>query len=65
MIRSYGVEDRYWDIRAVRQIAAVLLDFKFSAEPAEGLRLDTYNFVYRLTNVAVNKLLNIYTLLFK
>lgn len=59
MVRGYGAEDRYWDVRAVRQIAAVLLDLKPGAEPAGGLRLDTYNFVYRSSNATANELLNI------
>lgn len=65
MVRGYGAEDGYWDIRAVRQIAAVLLDLKPGAEPAGGLRLDAYNFVYRSTNVVVNELLNVCTPLFE
>ncbi|KAG2421580.1 hypothetical protein HFD88_005555 [Aspergillus terreus] len=58
MVRGYGAEDGYWDVRAVRQIAAVLLDLKPGAEPAGGLRLDAYNFVYRSSNVTANELLN-------
>jgi hypothetical protein len=59
MVRGYGAEDGYWDVRAVRQIAAVLLDLKPGAEPAGGLRLDAYNFVYRSLNITANKLLNV------